>query len=65
MILRLKDGNPKTTLQVLLCITVKAVNDTLGPEGICAFVLAFGEYLRLNPFISPIKTDRHWQKVLR
>ena len=35
--------------QLLLSMTIKAMNDTLGPEGYVTSSLVFGSYLALEP----------------
>ena len=40
--------------QVLLAPAVKAMNDTLGPEGIVPSSLVFGEYPSLRSFVGPV-----------
>ena len=51
---KLKIGHPKMQRQLLLALAVKAMNDTLGPEGTVPSALVFGEFPRLRSFEGPI-----------
>ena len=41
-------------LRVLLSLSVKAMNDTQGPEGIVLSSLAFGDFPSLRTFEGPV-----------
>ena len=41
---KLKFDHPSLQRQVLLALAVKAINDTLGPEGVIPSALVFGEF---------------------
>ena len=51
---KLKLDHPSMQRQVLLALSVKAMNDTLGPEGIVPSSLVFGEFPSLRTFVGPI-----------
>ena len=51
---KLKLDHPSMQRQVLLALAVKAMNDTLGPEGFVPSSLFFGEFPSLRTFIGPI-----------
>ncbi len=40
--------------QVLLALSLKAMNETLGPEGIVSSSLVFGEFPSLRKFTGPV-----------
>ena len=40
--------------QLLLAFSVKAMNDTLGPEGVVPSALVFGEFLSLRSVSGPL-----------
>ena len=50
---KLKLDHPSMQRQVLLALAVKAMNDTLGPEGIVPSSLVFGEFPSLRSFVGP------------
>eukprot|EP00171_Calliarthron_tuberculosum_P023357 IDg23357t1 len=41
---KLRIGHPKAPKKLLLQLSVKSMNDTLGPEGLVPSALVFGEY---------------------
>ena len=51
---KLKLDYPSMQRQVLLALAVKAMNDTLGPEGVVPSSLVFGEYPSLRSFVGPV-----------
>ena len=51
---KLKLDHPSMQRQVLLALAVKAMNDTLGPEGYVPSSLVFGEFPSLRTFVGPI-----------
>ena len=51
---KLKFDHPKMQRQVLVALAIKAVNDTLGPEGIVPSALVFGEFPSLHSFLGPM-----------
>ena len=52
--LKLKVDRPAMQRQLLLALAVKAMNDTLGPEGHVPSSLVFGEFPSLRTFEGPI-----------
>ena len=52
--LKLKIDHPTMQRQILLALSIKAMNDTLGPEGIVPSALAFGEFPSLRSLSGPI-----------
>ena len=52
--LTLKIDYPTMRRQVQLALVVKAMNDTLGPEGIVPSALVFGEFPSLRSFERPV-----------
>ena len=52
---KLKTDHPKATRSLLLRMAIKAMNDTLGPEGIVPSALVFGEFPSIRPFFGPPK----------
>ena len=51
--LKLFEDHPSLKKDFLLAIATKAINDTLGPEGIVPFALVFGEFPSIRAFIGP------------
>jgi len=51
---KLKLDHPSMQRQVLLAVAVKAMNDTLGPEGVVPSALVFGEFPSLRTFEGPV-----------
>ncbi len=51
---KLKFDHPSLQRQVLLALAVKAINDTLGPEGVVLSALVFGEFPCLLSFGGPV-----------
>ena len=54
--LKLKIDYPNMQRQMLLALATKAINDTLGPEGIVPSSLVFGEFPILRSLYGPIFT---------
>ena len=52
--LKLKIDHPTMQRQILLALYIKAMNDTLGPEGIVPSALVFGEFPSLRSLSGPI-----------
>ena len=52
--LKLKVDHPAMQRQLLLALAVKAMNDTLGPEGHVPSSLVFGEFPSLRTFEGPL-----------
>ena len=50
---KLKLDHPSLKRQVLLVVAVKAINDTLGPEGTIPSALVSGEFLSLHSLDGP------------
>ena len=51
--LKIREDHPSLQRDVLLAISTKAINDTLGPEGIVPSALMFGEFPSIRAFIGP------------
>ena len=51
---KLKIDFPKMSRQLLLALSIKAMNDTLGPEGIMPSTLVFGEFPSLRAYQGPV-----------
>ena len=51
--LKLPEDHPNLKKDILLAIAIKAINDTLGPEGIVLSALVFGEFPSIRAFIGP------------
>ena len=51
---KLKIDFPKMSRQLLLALSVKSMNDTLGPEGIVPSVLVFSEFPSLRAYQGPV-----------
>ena len=51
---KLKVDYPKMSRQLLLALSVKEINDTLGPEGIVPSALVFGEFPSLLAYQGPV-----------
>lgn len=50
---KLRLDHPKISIQLLLIIAVKALNDTIGPDGVVSSALVFGDYPSLRSFEKP------------
>ena len=51
---KLKLDFPKMSRQLVLALSIKAMNDTLGPEGIVPSALVFGEFPSLRAYQGPV-----------
>ena len=54
---KLRMDFPNTPQRIILSVAVKAMNDTLGPEGLVPSALVFGEYPEVNTISEP-RTER-------
>jgi hypothetical protein len=55
-ILKAELKNEHINKEIILQITVKAVNDSAGPDGIVLILLVFGLYLRMTEIDAPSPT---------
>lgn len=50
---KLRLDHPKIGIRLLLSVAVKALNDTIGPDGVVPSALLFGEYPLIRTFDKP------------